>query len=1012
MAKIQNRAKRVLAIAIALMMVFGACFTGMVTASAESLAAGLTAVATTSTSGYSETTSIADIEGGGITYTTAGMGAYKPYLHNVGTAAFPGGGVTLQFDGFVCTSAESLAGTRGYQAILIVLSSSPSDGEKCRLRSPNVSGFIIDAYNGNVDYVAGVNGAQSSHTVIQTVIENSNIIKYANITNVPFSINFAYDANGDITVSVAVTGNIETGVATGTLDAEKFASVVNAGSRKTYFSVSSVDCNKPDAKHPMSFNYYGFAESAALPAFAAGLTDVADTASDVKSGDMGGYAIDNSHWGTVDYIAGGGFRYAMFQHAGLGPAGYKINLGGYDGNWELLFSNYFASGATTDAGYGKFALNLSQTINEFRIVPKSVFIAFDTIEGKVYLAKANDDVATNGDNRADASKVTKLADIASGDAFKLENFRGKPFAVKWMQTGTSDSVEIAIVIDGQKYSSIVDKSLVKTGGTYTMSPSYAYVSMNNLYSSTAAPLQYKCFLNFYGYKAITPDYVEEARAEARQGIKVLASTTNNVYDGTDAFISNIEGGGIHYEAIGHYPFQLDKGMDCWPGKGFKLQFANYAETSTATTAVGYRQFVVFFNWGLANNSTYGPYWKGGNIGINIDAVEGQVELVKSDLATLANTQKYVQKVLIEDEMFLYDNFTGKVFSYEITPAAYGENDAMLTITVGDKSASCIIDWNEFIAVPEGFGTQTTFYPTAAFDERASKCNVSFSALLHDGTKAAVDFFGYTKYEGSVNVGSDNTAANAEASVPVSVTTDGVASMTVEVTADAAITAINAADGVSVTPVIDGNKAIVNITADAVIAGADVKLFDVVFTTGEGTIYTVDADVKDAANAAGDSVYLFGTKGAAAVTAVVPNASEIKYQATEGSYKLGTLGFGTSTTNMAALATDDFVAVEFGTVFFTAKMLGDQELKIGTTKVGGTATALTVSKALGNGETLPEQFIAILKDKASNESNTVSNGYRNTTYVARSFVRYYDKVNSVFVIIYGDTFSAKLADIAQ
>ena len=154
------------------------------------------------------------------------------------------------------------------------------------------------------------------------------------------------------------------------------------------------------------------------------------------------------------------------------------------------------------------------------------------------------------------------------------------------------------------------------------------------------------------------------------------------------------------------------------------------------------------------------------------------------------------------------------------------------------------------------------------------------------------------------------------------------------------------------------------------------------------------------------------RGGATVVAVAPSTAEVKYQAIEGAYQLGTLGFGTDTADMAALATEDFIAVEFGTVFFTAKMLGDQELQIGTTKAGGSATALTVSKKIGAGEILPAQFVAVLKDKITNEGDTVSDAYRNTTYVARSFVRYHDTTTNTYVVVYGNLKSGKLADLAQ
>ena len=64
--------KRIIAVAVALMLLLGTLFTGAVTASAESLADGLTEVATSATdggnySGFNGFRTITDLPGGGIT---------------------------------------------------------------------------------------------------------------------------------------------------------------------------------------------------------------------------------------------------------------------------------------------------------------------------------------------------------------------------------------------------------------------------------------------------------------------------------------------------------------------------------------------------------------------------------------------------------------------------------------------------------------------------------------------------------------------------------------------------------------------------------------------------------------------------------------------------------------------------------------------------------------------------------------------------------------------------------
>lgn len=1241
-----------------------------------SLADGLTAVATTTTQGCNTINSNAsvftDIEGGGVTISTKGHGAYRPYLHNFGVPQFPNGGVTLQFDNFVSTSPESHAGVRGYRSFMIVLSNSPTDDEACRLRSDAVPAFVIDTYNGNVDFVKGVDASQTKHTVVQRVIENNDTIKYSNIAGKAFTITFNYNKDGDITVDVAV----DNAVASGVLDANKFASVVNTNAKLTYFSISAVDNGAQDAEgnsapEANSFNYYGYKTLDLAPAFLSDLTSVAsyDTSR--------GYFKDNTHWGAttqagvqygmVGALSGGGVYIDVFQQAGYGSLQFPDNLGGYNGNFELLFGDYRATGTAAEEGYGQigFVLQNAADKGNSSVYANSIIVGLDTITGTLALMQAK-----VRDNRTKDQVVT-LATIATDDALKMENFQGKLFKLRWTQSADGKNIDVAIVMKDKTVSGTFAKSLLSTIQDSTqpnesLNATNAYLALSNIYGVTSNGGAYELFINYYGVnKNVDPPYILEARAqaqaltdnyyssadsvyynnqltvtdlqdadgnaagttmkftyggynpfvtknslgefpaftqggyefvfanyvdnsdttssayhtlyfqfvaglaggeyylaksnqrgividantgtikftasydegcraqymvtlgeivqsdalkyenitgkvftvkftnstregaqqyetkldvtiyeadgssvvvtgyipysyitadisshvpadftnyvptkqnyfptngsgsylcfspwgnassnvtidfigynelapeymeEARNSVETLVTSANNKYSDSASCITDLKDGGVHYSAIGHWPFQLDQGMDCWPGNGFKLQFANYAELSDKTTAVGYRQFVVFFNWGLGNNTNYGPYWKGGNVGLNIDAVEGQLELVKSDLATLGNTQKYVQKVLIEDEMFLYENFAGTAFSYEILPAGYN-NAAIINIKVGNKVRTCVIGFDEFVSVPEGFGTSTAFYPTATFDEKASKCDVSFSALLHDGTTAAVDFIGYTKYAaGNLTVGSTNAVAFESASVPVSVTTEAAQTMTIEVKADAAITGIVAADGVQIETVIDGSTALVNVIS--AVSGTDVKLFDVQLVPGnEKLIYTVAANV--VADADGNKPAIRGSKGGVVVAEIKPDITAVKKQATEGAYKLGTLGFGTDTTALMAAVSDNFVAIEFGTVFFTEKMLGAQELVIGTKAVSGTASAITVSKSLKSNEVVPTEFVAILKDKASNTGAAVSDGYANTTFVARSFVKFMDVDTGAIFIVYGTTLSAKLANM--
>ena len=642
------------------------------------LSNGLTDVASVAKNGYSSSSgvsAISNISSGGISYSTNGSGAYRPYVHNVGVVGFPGGGVTLQFDGFRCTSNASTAGTRGYQTMLITLASSVTDGgESARLRSPKAAGFIIDAHNGNVDYVAGVAGNQASHTVIQNVISNNDLIKYANIENSPFTVTFKYNENADVIVEVNVTGNNESGTASGVLSGSNLAKVYNVHSTKTYFSVSSLDCNN-NPGHKISFNYYGYKELAKLPAFAEGLTDVA------TSGDMDGYALTSAkNWGVSGFMSGGGFHFNMFQHAGLGPAAYKTaNLGGYNGNWELLFANYFAGGDATDYGYGKFAINLYSG-TENRMVPNAIALAFDTVAGTLSLVQVAANAGTNGDGRL-AAQIVNLKTLITNDALKHQNLLGKVFKVRWTQKSDTE-IKVSVVIDSNEYSGDFEKSLLDTRqstSTYHgITAATGYVSLSNLYSSTSSTAgqtqtDFQLQIDLYGYKNMG---TSPSVFGLTEGLTDIATVEKNLEKRTDIVTqSDILGGGtvLYWDKYsGYAPYRHNSNIGGFCGDGIRFQLANYRiDDTTAANAKGRGLIGIVLSNTTVNDKTK-P--KDGLPIIMIDTNNGTLNLVHMPDDKLgAEGDPVVDQLIATDNKLKYAYISGKPFSVIIKPTADGAN---------------------------------------------------------------------------------------------------------------------------------------------------------------------------------------------------------------------------------------------------------------------------------------------------------------------------------------------------
>ena len=452
------------------------------------------------------------------------------------------------------------------------------------MRSANVPAIVIDTYSGDVNFVVGVSGAQNSYTLVETVIDNNDLIKYANITNVPFTVTFNYNADGDITVDVAVTGNNETGTASGVLSANKYASVANTNTKLTYFALSSLEGS--GTKQAISFNYYGYKTLGLAPEFVSDLTSVStlDKTAGYFKTNIGWGAISQGDvtYGMVGDLSGGGVYLDVIQHAGYGSLILQENLGGWNANWEILLGNYRATGDTTDEGFGKIAIafQAGSATGNSTIYDNSIFLGIDTTVGTLSLLQA-----TTRNGRV-VGTVNTLATIATDDALKVENIQGKLFKVRWSQTLNPEDVKVSVIFSDKTVTGTFAKALLSTvaveGGTtgYSMTANAAYPALANIYGTTANAVDgqkqgdYQLFINLYGINTnIVPDYMVEARADLTD---VATTSTNNcVTTGTASVFTDLAGGGVNVFSSGfggYRPYVHSENFGAFPGGGVTLHF--------------------------------------------------------------------------------------------------------------------------------------------------------------------------------------------------------------------------------------------------------------------------------------------------------------------------------------------------------------------------------------------------------------------------------------------------------
>lgn len=220
------------------------------------LADGLTDVATAEknasafSSGWASNTTIS---GGGVklSYTKFSSDLNYSYATNIGasTGIFPGKkGFMLQFDGYVNKNTDASKVGNGLIGITLVNAAANSEIKEGR---PFV---LIDTNNGTLSLAHGTKTAPGHYEIDETVITND-ILKYANITEKPFKVEFLPCDDTSITVAVDVDGTRVEGKMTKELFfAQTYAPSQTSGSY--FLGISSTDTGADT--NSWALNFYGF----------------------------------------------------------------------------------------------------------------------------------------------------------------------------------------------------------------------------------------------------------------------------------------------------------------------------------------------------------------------------------------------------------------------------------------------------------------------------------------------------------------------------------------------------------------------------------------------------------------------------------------------------------------------------------------------------------------------------------------------------------------------------------
>ena len=972
-------------------------------------AAGLDAYASSTTNKMAASGNVilTDLPGGGVNYNATAYSAYFPYAYTVNVGGY-GNGYKLLFSNYTDTSAVT---DSGHGQFLIMMGAiQPADDDYYKFK-PNMVGIDIDTVNGRVLLVESNSNSMQSYVVLQTLITDD-IFKYANFTGNAFSLTFndSGTGGGDILLRMTVGSKDFSAI----IDFDLYNSicltdfakkVATATSTFIYFGgIYNGSTNK------CNVNFYGY-DAGIRPDYAEGLDNYSSSSTNTLT------ATDYGNSVTVTNYASGGVNYNAKSNSGYFPYVYTQNLGGYPGQgFKLQFANYSDTSPVDATGHGIFLVMLTRSIGadyHYKFKTNVVGVAIDTVNGQALLVES-----TSPSMLSYAVQQTLITD----DALKYANFTGKAFSLTFTRSGTDlNDVELQInihntaddtvlsgIIDYDKFAEVLDAA---TGALFA-SETNCYVSFGGIYNGGASSI---CKVDFFGFDAgILPSYAED--------LDHYYSSADSYYNdgiaGNAEVLTDYTAGGLNInykKCSAYFPYVYNHDFGAFPGNGITLQFANYRSTASAADSArrGYRQFLIGISKSISSDNYY--KFKIGVAGLLFDTVNGQVQLVAGTHAGMI-THDVIQTVITDDAL-KYENFANKAFSVSFLPN--NDGNILVQVKILDKVVSGVIDYAKLSSI-EHAPTTSTYLTVGGIDNDGAFDNIWYMDLL-----------GYKMNAGTVSVGTVNAAAGSTVQVPLAVTTNGLKSIDLSVAIDT--DGLTPADGDHDLGLIDatgGDFSFVSgsyadgvyslslaSAGDSDVFGTNVAMINLYLTidgdAATGSVYPITANVTGAKATGGDGdvdVKLCGGTGLAVVTANAPGISNenIRYAASSPLYDRGTLAFGTELSALASDLPAGMTVVEYGTVFFTKKMLGGDELVMGYKNSVG-QSSIYVSKIIESGDTIPDMYIAILRDRTS-DNGYVSDGYYNTTYVARSFIRCYDSATGASVVIYGNKAEMKTATL--
>lgn len=733
---IKTTVKQVLAISLAVIMLLGACFTGVVSVAAAGLTDGLDEVATTLLNACGNDrkhaeTSVTDIQGGGIKLTYGAndqANAAYSYAHKKNAGSLFGNKITLQFNNYENLSTHTTLD--GHKQFQVILGAKITDDYFFRLTG-GVPAIRFDTVNGKLLFVKGVSNSCGGGQVIQEIATND-ALKYDNFTGKAFTLQLSAEEDWtQIDVKVTV-GNTEITGAISKASWQTEANIVSghdgsAGklpTTSTYLAVSGTTSGQ-GSPQPFSIEYYGFkVESNSTGGGNQGggegggqggnasidvsdLTDIANPSKNVET------RTDLSF--TATDIQGGGVKMEWARMSGYAPYRYNVNMGAFPGNGiKMQFANYKITATDTSlAGYGQIAIALSSTTaNESTKVKKDVpVLQIDTVNGTLKLRHCLDDSFGTTNGWADDQTI-----ISNNNTLKYANLKNKPFSITITMADNDEDYKVEIDVAGTVVSGTMLAQKLNAISWHPTATS-TYMSVGGIDNNGNS--WYDWSIEYYGYKAFP-----QTASSLLDGLTEIATSAKNVETRTDLYtIGDLFGGGIAVDwqrFSGYGPYRFSPNIGGFPGNGLMLQFANYKINTPDTTVKGYGQIVICLS-STTNND--GTKIKTGTPFIQIDTVNGKVDLRVCNDESFGLKQGFtdLQNIIPTNNALKYDNIKKKAFKVKFEMADNGV-DYKFTIDVAGTALTGTISKDILDTCKNRPNDTATFISIGGIDNSSTNYN--------------------------------------------------------------------------------------------------------------------------------------------------------------------------------------------------------------------------------------------------------------------------------------------------